>query len=200
MSVTLVILSGGREMLFCSFPQDLRFIEEHDRPQRTFCQFEEGAGARFAGGPKVRWRFPSGVVQIRFFRRGDGPFRQREQGRALDWRDGALRAGVKFADGFDGVTEQLDADWAGGLGREDINDAAAHSELARQLHHFGSRVAYGTEMGDQFVLRNLGVFCQRPREIEIRCGILIAPKGGGDWSDYQGNLSIRYAKKRGSAT
>ena len=46
---------------------------------------------------------------------------------------------------------------------------------------------------------NLGVFCQRPGEVEIRCGILITPKCGGNGSNHQGNLSIRDAKERGRA-
>src|SRR6266480_181793 len=54
-------------------------------------------------------------------------------------------------------------------------------------------------MGNQFFVGNLCVFCQSPREIEIRCWILIAPKRRGNGGDHQGNLSIRDAKERSSA-
>ena len=54
-------------------------------------------------------------------------------------------------------------------------------------------------MGDQFVVGNVSVFCQRTSEIEIGCGILIAPKGRGNGRDQQGDLSVRDAKERGRA-
>ncbi len=54
-------------------------------------------------------------------------------------------------------------------------------------------------MGNQFFVGNLGVFCQRAGEIEIRCRILITPESRGDGGNHQRNLSIREAKERGRA-
>ena len=46
---------------------------------------------------------------------------------------GALGFGVEFADGFDFVAEELDADGTIGFGRVDVEDAAAARELAGHL-------------------------------------------------------------------
>ena len=146
--VTLVIFRRSREMLRRGFTQSLRLIEEHDRPQRTFCQLKERARPWFAGWPKERGRLPDGIVQICFFWRRHGPLRQRQERRAHDRRNRPLRARVEFAHRFHAVTEQFNAHRASGFRREDINDAAAHGELPRQLHHFGSRVAHGTQVGN----------------------------------------------------
>ncbi len=71
--------------------------------------------------------------------------------------DRSLRAGIEFADGFDGVAEEFDANGPGRFRGEDIDDTAADGELAGEVDHFGACVADGAEMGDQVVERNFGV-------------------------------------------
>src|SRR5205807_10306816 len=105
-------------MLRRSFPQSLRLIEEDDRPQRTFGELKQRARSGFAGGAKIRWRLPGGSAQVSLLRRGERPFGQRQERRANDGSDRALGARVKFADRFDGVTEQLDRSEERRVGKE----------------------------------------------------------------------------------
>src|SRR5439155_8149781 len=198
-AVALVVFCSGGEMLGSGLTQRLRLIQEDDRAERTFCQLKQRACAGFAGGAKVRWCFPGGFVQVCLVGCGDSPFRQRQECGANNGGNRSLGARVKFANGFDGVAKQLDAHRASGFRRENIDDATAHGELARQLYHFRSRIAYRTQMRNQFYVRNLGGFCQRAREIEVGCRILIAPEGSSNGGDYERDLPVGDAKESGGA-
>src|SRR5216684_8249810 len=186
-------------MLLRGLPQSLWLIEKHDRTQRAFRQLKEVARPWFGGWPEKGWRLPCSSVEIRSFRHGNGPFHQGQERGALNRGNRALCAGIKFADGFNGVAEQLDTHGTRGFWRENVDDSAAHGKLPRQLDHFGSRVAHGAKMGDQFIVWNVGVFGQRTSEIEVSGGILIAPKRGGNGRDQQRDLAVRDPKESGGA-
>ena len=63
----------------------------------------------------------------------------------------ALRFGIEFADGFNFVAEELDADGAVGFGRVDVENSAAARELAGHLDEVHLRVADAGEMrGEDF--------------------------------------------------
>ena len=61
-------------------------------------------------------------------------------GDGADLLDGALVGDGEGGDGLDLVAEEVHAHRAGQGGREDVEDAAAHGELAAVLHHVDPRV------------------------------------------------------------
>ena len=61
-------------------------------------------------------------------------------GDGADVLDGALVGDGEGGDGLDLVAEEVHAYRAGQDGREDVEDAAAHGELAAVLHHVDLRV------------------------------------------------------------
>ncbi len=98
------------EMLFGGVTQVLRFVQEHDGLQRTFRQFEKRTLAALFGGAEERGCFPGGPHGMQGRLRcadqgGDVPFGERQESCALNGRDRALRARVKFTHRFDGVPE-----------------------------------------------------------------------------------------------
>ena len=125
------------------------------------------AVAGFGARAEVGGIFPGGFfVAAGLIGRRDGPFGERKQRGADDGRDRALGARVEFADGFDGVAEEFDADGARRFGGEDVDDAAADGELAGEFDHFGAGVADGAEMEEEFVERSFDVAwrgCERGR-------------------------------------
>ena len=140
--------------------------------------------AGFGARAEVGGIFPGGFfVAAGLVGRRDGPFGEREQSCADDWGDRALGARVEFADGFDGVAEEFDADGALGFGGEDVDDAAANGELAGEFDHFGAGVADGAEMEEEIVERSFDVAGEGAGEGEVDVGILVAPEGGGDRGD-----------------
>lgn len=104
--------------------------------------------------------FPGSFLCLAAARAGPIPFGEGQERGALDGGDGALGAGVEFADGLDGVAEELDAHGALRFRGENIDDAAADGKMSGKLDHFGARVADAREMGDQFFVRNFGVFSE----------------------------------------
>ena len=100
--------------MFCGgFAQGGGLVEEDDRAERAFGEFEERGVAGFGARAEVGGIFPGGFfVAAGLVGRRDGPFGEREQSGADDGSDRALRARVEFADGFDGVAEEFDADGA----------------------------------------------------------------------------------------
>ena len=62
----------------------------------------------------------------------------------------ALGLGVEFADGFDFVAEELDADGAVGFRRVDVEDSAAARELAGHFHQVHLRVANAGEVAGEY--------------------------------------------------
>ena len=114
---------------------------------------------------------------------GDGRFGERQQLRFVEAGLGALGFGVEFADGFNFIAEELDADGTIGFGRVDIENAAAARELAGHFDEVHLRVADAGEVrGEDF---DVDFFAALERDGEA--GIVIAieelERGGFDGSD-----------------
>jgi hypothetical protein len=75
-----------------------------------------------------------------------------------------LGARIEFANGFHGVAEEFDAHGALRLWRKNVDDAAAHGELAGEIHHFGARVADSAEVLDEGFVGEFGIFGENLRE------------------------------------
>ena len=102
-----------------------------------------------ACGAEEGVRFPGGFARgLEGLGARNGPLGEREQRGAHDRSDGALGARVEFADGFDGVAEEFDAHGALRFGGEEIDDAAAHCELAGEFDHFCAGVTDSGEVAD----------------------------------------------------
>src|SRR5882757_5333832 len=170
------------------------FVEEDDWSERAGSEFEQAVLSRVLFWPPVRRKVPR-------FRRlgGHGPFGERKNGGANDGCDGALRARVKLADGFDGVAEQFDADGAWRFRRENIHDAAALRKLAGHFDHFRAGIADGTEVGDEGVEADFVVGFQRAGEDFVAIVGAITPERGGNRRDYEGRLPGGKAEERGGA-
>ena len=82
---------------------------------------------------------------------GDGGFGEREEQGVVEGGAAALGFGVEFADGFDLVAEEVDADGAVHLGGVDVEDAAAEGDLAGHLDDVDFGVADGEEVLDEHV-------------------------------------------------
>src|SRR5712671_7591955 len=131
--MALVIFHGGGQMLGSRFTDCRWLVEEHDWTQGAFREFKKGGCARFISGAEEGRCFPGSVAVGRKTVGGHRPFRERKQRGTHDGSDGALGSGIEFADGFDGVAQQLDAYRPWRLWRENINDASAYRELAGHL-------------------------------------------------------------------
>src|SRR5512146_2874304 len=77
---------------------------------------------------------------------GGGRFGQRQQYHFVQRRGGALGGRVEFANGLDFVAEQLKAGGAVGLGRINVENAAAHGVLAGHLHHISGGIAHRVQV------------------------------------------------------
>jgi hypothetical protein len=87
------------------------------------------------GGPRVdgtRRRLPEPVLR---------EFAHGQEQHVLDAIERALRRGVEEPDALDVVAEELEADGARVADGEDVEDAAAHGEVARVLHERHAMVA-----------------------------------------------------------
>ncbi len=82
----------------------------------------------------------------------------------------ALGFGVELADGLDLIAEEVDADGPVGLGRVDVQDAAADGELAGHLDDVDAGVADREQMFDQHVDQVLFADFEREGErgVEVR--------------------------------
>src|SRR5580704_5767436 len=130
-SVALVDFSGVRQMFFCGVAQVLRFVQKDNWFERAFSKFEERTLAALLGRSEERGCLPGrGWRLCCADQRGYVPFGERQERGALDRRDGALRARVKFAHRLDGVSQKLDSYRARCFGGKYVHDAAAHGELA----------------------------------------------------------------------
>src|SRR5579859_1333219 len=183
------------EELAGAFEDGGGLVEKNDWFERTGREFEKAVLGGFFFRPPIRRKVPEfgGVC-------GHGPFGEGKNGGADDGSDGTLGARVKFADGFDRVAKQLDADGARRFGRKKINDAAALRELAGHLDHFGARVADGAEVRDERVEADFIVGAERAREDFVTVVRAMAPKRGGNGRDDERSLSGGEAEERGGAT
>jgi hypothetical protein len=185
-------------MLAGGFAKVDGFVEEHERFQGTFGEFKERGGAGFpaaadpaAGFPVEGFVTPGG---------GDAPFGERKNGGFDHGGDGALGTWIKFANALDGVAEKFETNGTGRFGGEDVDDAAANSELAGEVDHFGAGVTGAGEVGDEFFVGNFGVFGERAREGEVDVRILIAPESGGHRRDDERDFSVGETIERGGPT
>ena len=197
-AVAFVIFPGGIEEFFASFAEGGRLVEKDDGLEGAFGEFEERAASGIAIATEPRARLPG--FSFLASRGRNTPFREWKDGGFGDRRNGALGARVKFANGFNGIAEKFDADGARGFGREDVDDAATHGELARKFNHFGARVAGAGEMGDELLVRNFGVFREDLREGEVDVGILVAPQGSGYRRNNERDFAIAETVEGGGAT
>jgi hypothetical protein len=54
-------------------------------------------------------------------------------------------------------------------------------------------------MSDEFVVGNFGIFGEGASEGEIEVGVVVAPEGGDDWGDDEGDLAVGEAEESGGA-
>ena len=118
---------------------------------------------------------------------GDRRFGQRQKLRFVEARLRALRFGVELADGVDLVAEELDAHRAIGLGRVDVEDAAAARELAGHFDQVHLRVAdAGQVAGEDFDVEFFAA-AHRDGEAGVVVAIEEAKRGGLGWRDENGH-------------
>ena len=130
---------------------------------------------------------------------GYGRFSEREKQGVIEWRAAALRLGIELADGFDLVTEEVDANGAVHLGGVDVEDAAAEGDLAGHFDYVHLRVADGEQVLDQHVWH---VFFAG-FEVQGEGAVVVAGKElhacGFDWRDDEAGLGRGYLPKSGCA-
>jgi hypothetical protein len=162
LAVALVILGGGIEMLAGCFAEVDGLIEEDERLERTLGKFKERGGACFPAAANPAGGFP--VQDFVAAGSGDAPLGERKNGGFDDGSDGTLGAGIKFANALDGVAEKFETNGTRCFGRENVDDAATNSELAREVDHFGAGITGAGEMSDEFLVRDFRVFGESARE------------------------------------
>ena len=84
------------------------------------------------------------------------PFGGRVDRRLLEHAKGPLCEGREGADRLHLVPEELDSNWLASRGREHVDDAATHSELAALLDTLDALVPGEGELGDQLLGARLG--------------------------------------------
>ena len=98
---------------------------------------------------------------------GHGRLGQRKKLRFVEARLRALRFRIKLADGVNLVAEELDAYRAIGLGRVDIEDAAAPGELAWHLNEIHLRVADACQVRGEYFHVDLFAPANRNRKTRV---------------------------------
>ena len=100
-----------------------------------------------------------------------------------------MSIGVELADGFDLVTEEVDADGAVHLGGVDVEDAATEGDLSGHLDDVDPGVADGEEVLDEHV----GHVLFADAEVEGEGAVVVAGEethaGGFDWRDDETGLA-----------
>ena len=96
----------------------------------------------------------------------DWSFGERKQQGFVDGIRRTLRGGIELANGVGFIAEELDAQGAVGLGRVNVENAAADSILAGHFDHVGGGIADGVEVrekGIEIEGSRLGGWCGRDR-------------------------------------
>src|ERR1700730_1192859 len=137
-TVALVIYDGRFEEVRRGFVERLRLIEKYQGLERAFRQLEQRAGAGFFAAAEPTVGLP--VFGLDATGNGRTPLGERKNRGFVDRRNGTLCAGIEFANGLDGIAKKLEAHRARRFGRENVHDASANSELAREFDHFGACV------------------------------------------------------------
>ncbi len=114
---------------------------------------------------------------------GDGDLGEREQERGVEGGGAALGFGVEFADGFDLVAEEVDADGAVHFWGVDVEDAAAQGELAGHLDDVDAGVADGEEVVDEHIGEVLLAGAETKGEGGVEVGLEELEAGGLDGRD-----------------
>ena len=95
-----------------------------------------------------------------------------------------MRGGIEFANRIGFIAEELDTQRAVGLGRVNVEDAAAHRVLAGHFDHVGGSVADGVEMREQGLEIKRFAAADGAGEIGIIIAGAQADSGGRDWRDH----------------
>lgn len=180
---------GGAES-FDNFIGLRRLVFDYDRvrseiEEHGIALFGRGV-AELPAGVEAGWE--AGVFTKRITARAGGrcgcsesghltrKFREWEKRGAFDRTDGALGIGIKGADGFDRVAEKLDANRLCRFGREDVDDAAAHGELAGHFTGELAVVAGGDEVIEKILVSDGLVALNGARELVIVGRLAEAPE------------------------
>src|SRR5258708_29676376 len=142
--MAFVILRGSFLQFFPSFAERQWLIEKNKWFQGAFREFKEGAAARFRGAAHPASRLP--LFGFLAAGGGDAPFRERQDGGFVHRGDRALRARIEFTHRLDRVAEEFDANGAQRFRRKNVNNSAADSKLAGEVHHFRASVADAAEV------------------------------------------------------
>jgi hypothetical protein len=197
LAMALVIFGGGFEMLAGGFAKIDGLVEKDEGLEGTFGEFKERGCADFPAATD-----PAGGLPVESFLAaggGDAPFGERENGGFDDGSDGALGAGIKFANALNGVAEKFKTNGTGRFGRKDVDDATANGELAGEIDHFGAGVTGAGEVGDEFFVGNFRVFGESAREGEVDIRILVAPESGGKRGDDERDFAVGETVESGGA-
>src|SRR5512146_3031243 len=128
---------------------------------------------------------------------GGGRFGQRQQYHFVQRRGGALGGRVEFANGLDFVAEQLKAGGAVGLGRINVENAAAHGVLAGHLHHISGGIAHRVQVpGKSFHVHGFAS-PQHSCQFAVELGRAQADGGGGNRGDHDGSCPAGDFPQRG---
>ena len=118
-------------------------------------------------GMRSRRFLRAGQVSVSAAKTVRGLLGKRRKRHTLNGANGALRVGIKFPQRFDGISEEFDAHGPLGFRGKNIDDSAAHRELAGHFHHVMGFVADAAEMRDQVVERKSFIASERARLIRI---------------------------------
>ena len=119
----------------------------------------------------------------------EGRLGERRELRFIEARLRALRLGVELADGLDLVAEELDAHGAVGLGRVDVEDAAAAGELAGHFDEVHLRVAHAGEVRGEHFNVDLFAAAQGDGKAGVVVAIEEAECGGLSGRDEDGDCA-----------
>ena len=101
----------------------------------------------------------------------------------------ALRFGVEFSDGFDLISEEVDADGAVDLRGVDVEDAAAKGDLAGHFDY----VHFGVPGGEEVLDEHIGHVLFADFKVEGQGAVEVTWKelhaGGFNWGDDEACLS-----------
>ena len=119
----------------------------------------------------------------------DRSFGERQQQRFVHGIGGTLRGGIEAADRFDFVAEEFDAHRALGLGRIDIEDAAAQSVFAGHFDDIGAGIADGIQVSEQIIDVERFAAAQNAGQVGVVFGGTLKDGGGGNGSNDDRDLA-----------
>ena len=114
---------------------------------------------------------------------------ERQQQRLVHGIGRTLGGGIEAADGFHFVAKELDAHGSLGLGRIDIEDAAAQGVFAGHFDDVGGGVADGVQVSEQVVDIERFAAAQNACQVGVVLGGTLKDGGGRDRSDHDRSFS-----------